>query len=83
MVGSLLAKAQRCQEQSREVGLLLSHLWGRDGMAPAALRAVVGINVQDETVTPPCLAARSQSHMRACWPHFPGKELGEDLYSLT
>lgn len=83
MVGFQLAKAQRCQEQSGEVGLLVSHLWGQDGTAPAALRALVGINVQDETVTPPCLAAKSQSQTRSRWPHFPGGELGGDSCSLT
>lgn len=83
VVGFQLAKAWRCQEQSGEVGLLVSHLWGQYRMAPAALRALVGINVQDETVTPPCLAAKSQSQMRACWPRFPGGEQGGDSCSLT
>lgn len=83
MVGFLLAKAQWCQERSGEVGLLVSHLWGQHGMVPAALRALVGISVRDETVTPPCLAAKSQIQTRARWPHFPGGELGGDLYSLT
>lgn len=65
------------------VGLLVSHLWGQHEMAPAALRALVGTSVQDETVIPPCLAAKVQSQTRACWPRFPVEELVEDLCSLT
>lgn len=83
MVGFLLAKAHWCQEQSGEVALLVSRLWGQHEMVPAALRALAGINVQDETVTPPCLAAKLQSQMRARWPRFPGRELGGDLCSPT
>jgi len=83
VVGFLLAKALRWQEQSREVGLRVSHLRGQHRMVPGALRARAGINVRDETVTPPCLAAKSQSQTRARWPCFPGGELGGDLCSLA
>lgn len=65
------------------LGLLVSRLWGQHAMAPAALRALVGLDVQVETVIPPCLAAKLQSQTRACWPRFPVGELVENLCSLT
>lgn len=83
MVGFQLAKAEWCQKQSREVGLLVSRLWGQHGVALATLRALVGIHLQHEAVTPLCFTAKSQGQTRAHWPHFPGRELGKDLCSLT
>lgn len=81
MVGFQRVKAQQCQRG--EVGLLVSQLWGQHRMASAALRALAGINGQDETVTPPCSAAKWQSQVRARWPHFPGRELEGDSCSLA